>query len=310
MAVSALAFTSGVARADDASKAFADGRTRFNAKDFAGALPLFRKAFDASKSPNAELYVGLCLVELKQPVDAYEAMSIAERDSSAKMAQDPSYAHTRDVAAGVRAKLEKEIGRVVVTIDGAPSPPQVVVNGAALAPERVGAPFAVAPGPVTIVATSEGAPPVREKADVAAGEQRTIALRFHAGSALLPARPGGTEPAASPSWFTPMRTAGVIVAGVGVAGLAAFAVTGLMANSTYSSVQSACGGRCSAADPHASDISKGRTLDTVADVTLGVGAAALVGGAALVLFGGPKAGTPHTSLVVSPRFVGVGGTFR
>ena len=47
----------------DAAKAFEEGRKKWEAKDPAGALPLFQKAAQQSGSPNARLYVARCLRE-------------------------------------------------------------------------------------------------------------------------------------------------------------------------------------------------------------------------------------------------------
>jgi hypothetical protein len=60
-----------------------------------------------------------------------------------------------------------------------------------------------------------------------------------------------------------------------------------MANSKYKSVYDACGGVRCENPANADEISAGRTLDTVANIGLGVGIAGAVGGAAMVIFGGP-----------------------
>ena len=118
----------GRAGASGGKTEFAAGRSRFASKDYAGALPLFRKAFDASGSPNASLYVGLCLIELAQPVEAYDVLSATARESEKRMAGDPAYQHTTEVAKEKLALLEKKVGRVTVTLTDAPVGATVTVN--------------------------------------------------------------------------------------------------------------------------------------------------------------------------------------
>lgn len=56
--------------------------------------------------------------------------------------------------------------------------------------------------------------------------------------------------------------------------------------------------------------SSGKTLQTVGGVALGVGAAALVAMAGLLIFGGDGGGPPQTWFGLSPAGVALGGTFR
>src|SRR5262249_27699536 len=70
---------------------FAAGRTKFQAKDYAAALPLFQAAWKATGSPNAGLYVGLCQMELGRWTDAFDTMSQTVREAEQKKATDPAY---------------------------------------------------------------------------------------------------------------------------------------------------------------------------------------------------------------------------
>jgi hypothetical protein len=82
--------------------------------------------------------------------------------------------------------------------------------------------------------------------------------------------------------------------------MGAFAGAGLAAKSKFNSVEAACGGvRCT--DPkYGSVIDSGKTLQTIANMSLGVGAAGLVGGALMIAFGGASKAPVPASVEVGP----------
>ena len=106
--------------------------------------------------------------------------------------------------------------------------------------------------------------------------------------------PAEPEPGASS-----LRPYAYVAGGAALAGLATFTVFGLMAGSTHSDLESACGaGPC----PRGleDDISAGRTQQTVANIGLvvfGIGAAAAV---TLFVISSPKRSSPSGS-AASPR---------
>ncbi len=81
-----------------------------------------------------------------------------------------------------------------------------------------------------------------------------------------------------------LRTAGLVVGGVGVAGLAVFTVTAFMAKSTFHDLQTACATPCTDAG-HLDQIDHGKSLQTTANVSLAVGLVGLGSGAVLFLLG-------------------------
>jgi hypothetical protein len=223
--------------AADASAPAADERARFKAAkelldkgNFAAALPLFR----AIAGPNARLYVARCLVELKQLPEAYDELSATVREASERAASEPRYAATRDAASNERTALAAQVGLVVVAVSDRPAGLEVKVAGRLVPAERLGEAVAVAPGPVLVEATAPGRVAFEHRIAVGAGASELLAIPLpplHVSDATT--SQGG------------LRTAGVVVAGVGVAGFATFAVTGLLAGSKYASVYKACGGvRC------------------------------------------------------------------
>ena len=62
------------AEADSRAK-FAEALKLFSRGDAERSLPLFRQAAEVTGSPNAHLYVGYCLAQLGQRVEAYRAFA-------------------------------------------------------------------------------------------------------------------------------------------------------------------------------------------------------------------------------------------
>jgi hypothetical protein len=313
----AIAFSAGPAAAQvDAKTEFTDAQKLFDAGRQAEALPHFRAAFAASSSPNARLMIARCLVALGKTAEAYEEMATTTREAAARADTDPKYARTRDAAAAEMVMLERRIGKLVVALAEPGAGAAVTLDGAPLAADRLGVPVAVQPGKLTIEATHAGDKPVRREVTIGAGETKTVAIAFT--SAAVAAAPITTAPkdappidAAAPQHGGGVRVAGFFVAGLGVAGMGAFAGAGLAAKSKFTSVEAACGGvRCT--DPkYGSDIDSGKTLQTLANLGLGVGVAGLVGGALMIAFGGATKAPVPATVEVGPTGIRLGyrGTF-
>jgi hypothetical protein len=96
---------------------------------------------------------------------------------------------------------------------------------------------------------------------------------------------------------------------VGVAGLATFGIFAAMAKSTYDDLNTAChGGPCPASKN--SEISSGKTQQTVANVALGVGIVGVALGVTLFVVSMPKSTAESgAALVVTPTGVGLDGYF-
>jgi hypothetical protein len=150
---------------------------------------------------------------------------------------------------------------------------------------------------------------VKRTLTLAAGQK--TALTVDALSGELPGGPPAppAEPPRTESTTSPLRTWAYVAGGVGVAGLATFAITGIMARSTYNDLNSACGGGPCPPDK-TGEISSGKTQETVANVGLVVGIAGVAAGATLFVLSLPK-GSPagSTGLVVAPGWMAVRGSW-
>ncbi len=126
------------------------------------------------------------------------------------------------------------------------------------------------------------------------------------GAATSDAAPGGAKPQGGG-----VRIAGFVIAGLGVAGMGAFAGAGLAAKSKFSTVETECGNARCTDSKYGDVIDSGKTLQTIANVGLGVGIAGLVGGALMIAVGGPSKAPLPAQIEVGPNGAGLrfAGTF-
>jgi hypothetical protein len=105
-----------------------------------------------------------------------------------------------------------------------------------------------------------------------------------------------------------MRTWAYVAGGIGAGGLVVFAVSGLLARSTYNDLEAKCASGPCPPDKDG-EISSGKTQQTAANVGLVLGVLGAGAGAALFVFSMPKGSpTPTVTAVVSPGWIGVRGS--
>jgi hypothetical protein len=261
------------------------------------ALEKYRQAYELSSSPNAQLGVGRCLKDLGRRAEAYEQLEAAQREATERAGSDESYVKTRDAAAALLATLEPKIGKLVIAVTGGGDAVTVRVGDARIAAERIGTPIPLEPQKGLVVsATAPDRLPAERTVEIRAGRTTTVSLELKTTAAGpsggAQGESGRDEPGAdkSPPAFGPLRIGGLLVAVlVGGGGVVTFGVTGSMANARQATLRDAGCPRCD--ESFQSTLDQGKTLQTVANVGLGVGIAGLVGGAVMMIFGGPL-GTP------------------
>jgi hypothetical protein len=259
---------------------FAAALKLHKAGKFDEALPLFRELVQTTQSPNARLYVGLCLQQLGKNSEAYKEMAQTVKDAS--LHGDTKYDQTREAAQSELAVLNVRVGKLVVTLGE--SPPGLVVNvdGAPIPERDLGTSLVLEPGGHRVEASATGLTPVTREVTLEGGETRTVTIAFSKPEPVVVSKPQpAPEPPAS---HTSMRLAAFTAVGVGAAGLIMFGVTGLMAKGKYNSLKNACGDRPCTDPKYSGDIDSGKSLQTVANVGLVVGAVGLVTGGTLLLF--------------------------
>lgn len=144
------------------------------------------------------------------------------------------------------------------------------------------------------------------------GPLASLALpRLPLASTVGPPEQAASAPA-EPDDGSGLRTAGYIAGGVGLVGLALFALAGLGAKSAYDKLDSDCGNLRCTDEGHRSDIEGGRMLQTTANIGLAAGFAGLGVGATLLVLGSrssvEKTG-PAASVSANGGMVTYGGAF-
>jgi hypothetical protein len=256
--------------------------------------------------------IARCLVALGKRAEAYEEMAATTREATAKAESDPKYEPTRDAAAAELAVLERRIGKVVIALTEAGGGASVTLNGAPLAPGRLGVPMAVEPGELVVEASRPGEAKARREISIGAGETKTVTLSFSKSpveAAPLESPPAPVPPSApSESRGGGVRIAGFVTFGVGLAGAAVFGVGAALSRSKYATLEEECGTkRCT--DPKYIDVvDSGKRLTLVANVGLIAGIAGIVGGGLMIAFGGPTKSPAGVAASVSPSGATLGYT--
>lgn len=303
-----------------AKEHFESAQALFDKKKYEAALVLFRQAYEESKSPNARLMIGRTLIALGRITEAHDELTATVAEAASRAESEPKYASARDAAAAELAPLEAKVGKLVVTFEAPHPGARVTVNGAAVPAARLGAPMAVLPGTVEIVAEGLGPEPVKRTETVVAGQTRTIVL-----GAATPAKTGTPvvppavtiAPSAGPTAEPPaattggtVRTLGFVVTGIGVAGVVLFGVSAVTADGKLAQLQAECGGvRCT--DPKYADVvDSGKTFDLLTNIGLGAGIAGLAAGTAMIVFGGPRKAVPAGSATIEITPTGAALRYR
>ena len=294
----------------DAQRKFDHGRELSAAGRYPEALAEFQASFEIVASPNTHFSIARTLAYMGQPAEAYVEFGKTITEAQAAAPKDKRYAQTAEAADAEQRDLGAKLAFLVVSVehgDGA----TVKVGEREIDRAALRDPIPVIPGTVTVVVSSGGTEIAHQSVTLAIADRKTI---------VLDAQPKPAEPAPAPEApreqpvvvvdTSPrgLRTAAYIAGGVGVAGLATFAIFGSLEKSSYNQLNDAChGGPC---PERADDIATGRSRQTIANVGLGAGIVGLAAGAVLfVVSAPPKAPTTaRASILVAPGFVGVAGS--
>jgi hypothetical protein len=312
--VATPAFATGVApsaatpaQKEQAQARFLRGKDLYSQSKYDAALTEFNASLDIVASPNARLYAARCLREMNKPAAAYAELGRTITEAR----EDPKYEKTADAAKEERAALESKLAFVDVSVSHAGPNTTLRVAGDEVRRPAWSEPVPVAPGSVDVVVETPGHPPVTNNVNVAAGEHKPLAVDAAADAPQpVVTKPEETTVEPSNSKNT-MRTLAYVAGGVGIAGFLTFTIFGLKANSTYSDLQKACPNGPCPAGSHSTDISSGRTQQTVANVGLVFGI--LGAGAGVTLFilssSKPSPSQPSAAVSVGPSYVGLKGAF-
>lgn len=288
---------------EQAQAKFTKGRKLFEKKQYEEALQELKASHEIVSSPNTRLMIARCLQEMGRLVEAYAEFGRTAVEARELERADRRYAQAAESAEEERRDLETKLGFVVVDVQN-PAPDSTLrVGGEEIKRAAWGVPAPAMPGDTEVVVETPGRPPVRKSVTLSAGQRAETTI----DAGVRPPEPEPPPPP-PPEKSNSTRTWAYVAGGVGVAGLATFAVAGLMANGTYSDLDDECGGGPCPPERQ-DDIDAGRRQQTIANIGLAVGVIGLGTGVALYLSSEPSdsAPGPSTAVVVSPNWIGLRG---
>jgi hypothetical protein len=297
---------------EQAQSKFMRGKDLFSRKRFEDALREFRASIEIVDSPNTRLQISRTLRAMARYVAAYAELGRTLVEAKELSAQDNRYQRAYEAAAQERSELQPLLGFVSLTIRNPLDGTRVLVGPEEIRRAAWTEPVPVFGGSAEIDVETPGHAAVKNTVTVAPGATASLMVDAQSGTpdaiaVEAPAPPPPAPPPPPPPAAHDLRTLrpwAYVAGGVGVAGLATFAIFGAMAGSTYGNLESACSG--SACPPSkAGEIGSGKTQQVVANVGLAAGLVGAAAGGALFYLSIPKTTeAPATALVVGPGWVG------
>jgi len=295
-----------------ASDKYRAGADAFEAQKLPEALALFRESYAIVASPNSHLMIARVLAKMGKNADAYNELEATIREADLAASKSDKYKKTAQTARSERDELKAKVGFLVVGVDA-----NFSVGGRRLGADEIGRTLVVEPGSTEVVLRTAAGTEEHRRVDVPAGQEIRVAI-----APPTPATPTAPAPAApcpppvqsSPATGIDQRLLAGVAGGIGIVGLATFAVFGTLDQKKYSDLESKCpNGICSRS--LAGDAETGRTYQTLANVGLGVGVVGIATGLVLI-FTAPhppktekSARAAFTNVRVGPSSVTVVGNF-
>jgi hypothetical protein len=298
---------------------FAEAKSLVAQKRYAEACPKFAESNRLDRGAGTLIHLADCYENNKQTASAWATYKEA---ASAAQAIDRKPWET--LANKRAAALEPRLARITVLVPAPVSKIEVARDGEKLTEASWGVALPADVGAHTVEGTAPGFKPFTLTVAVAKdGERKEVVVpRLEALPAAVVAAPAAPEapapgraPAddASVSRGGGQRSLGLLAAGVGIAGLAVGAVTGVLAMGKNDDGKALCptAGACGSREG-VDAIASAKSLGAVATIGFGAGGALLVSGAVLYLTA-PASRTPPLRVVpalgAQQAGVSLGGAF-
>ncbi len=288
---------------EQAQARFLRGKQLFESRSYEPALVEFRASFGIVASPNTRLYVARSLRELGRTVEAYVEFGRTDVEAREHASEDARYSKAGEAAAAERDALKRRLGFVTVRIEHAEEATRLLVGNEEIRRGGWSEPIPVSPGAPQIRLETPGRAPVIGTLTIEAGQTKALTLDAASGAttrqpaAATPATVDAGTPAREEPTSPSLRPYAYVAGGVGVAGIATFAIFGLMAKGTHDDLVARCpGGRC--ASDASSDVSSGQSQQTIANVGLVVGGVGVAAGVVLFVLEPKRAGSGNVSATV------------
>lgn len=244
------------------------------------------------------------------------ASALVHHEKAAALGRTTGQAERAARAEAAARALAARVGTLILRIDPAPpaSPPDVVVriDGVAIPADAIGAARPVDAGVHRIEATAGGHAPFVASVTTRDGAASELVIRLVAAPASAPVDPPPSttaSPVAGDAGASPLRPLGVVLGGVGAAGLVLGAVTGALALDRKGAGDEGCDARdfCPPAAIEARD--EGFTMATISTIGFAAGGALLATGVVLFVVGGDDEAPARAEASLGPRGFTVRGAF-
>ncbi|MEI8255017.1 MAG: hypothetical protein WCJ30_05030 [Deltaproteobacteria bacterium] len=296
----------------DALAAFNRGVEQYDHHDFQTALVSFRLSFQLVPSPNSRLYVARCLRETGDLAQAAREFQATADEAGQRAARETRYAPTRDAARGELRDMTAHAGHLRIDAASLPADATVRIEGRDVPRDALAQAVLTAPGHVAVAIQASGFQPFEQSVEIAAGAEVSVPVSLtrvaaapvvRVAGAAAPTPHGGLE-------LNPLpRNLALVGAGVAVLGAVGFITFGVASNSSFADLQQRCGNAPCTDPADRSIAATGRTYDTLANVSLGLGIVGIAAGAACLVWS-VRTGTRHevavgtsgTSITLAGRF--------
>lgn len=298
---------------ESARELYREGKDLRQKGDLRGALERFKAAHGYGQTPVTGLELGKTHLQLGELIEAREVLlSIARMKVASDETEKSATARTE--AAELAEQIRPRIPTLLVKVTGVKpeANAQVTVDGANTPVVALSSMRKVNPGEHAVVVRADGR---EEKQSVTLAESETKELSVAITDSSPKVSDGGAETKEGPGDSSGRRIHVLtwIGLGVGAAGLAVGAVTGVMALGKAGDVTDACQG-LSCPPSARTDVEDGRTMANVSTIGLAAGVAGL-GAAAVGYFflspssasKGARAAGPRVA--VTPAWAGIHGEF-
>jgi hypothetical protein len=264
---------------------FRQGRDALKRGDHATAYKLFRKSQELLPTLGTVLNLATCEKELGM-------LASARLHFQQALAQLPDSDTERiGFVKQNLAAIEPRVPRLQIKL--APSAAEgarVMLDDTIVAPASLGTDLRVDPGKHVIVVSASNLPDRRYETTLQEGKTASITVepgaREGASSPVVSDQPPPPSPPDAPSSTSGKRIAGFVIGGIGIAGLGAGAVTGVMALSKKSQLKKDCPNPMMCTTEGVATASSGKTLSLVSTVSLIAGGVGVGVGVILVITGG------------------------
>ena len=256
------------------------------ANDWEGALGIFKSVALVKSTPQVRFHIAQCEEKTGDFVQALGSYRLALYEAE--------QAKTADVQGASKAALESlepRVPKLTLTRGAGAQVAKILMDDHELGPASIGTAMSVNPGPHHITASAPDRESVSVDVTLAERDAKSVEITLpeaKAGAAPIvapaqTARGGDTGPAPE-SGTSPLKIAGFVVGGAGIASLAVGGIFFAMKQSAISDLDAACGADRQSCPPDlASTRDSGETYATVSTATVIGGAAALAIGATLII---------------------------